>query len=387
MRERKRLEGWDQICHYLGEHRRTAERQAKRGMPVWGEGRRFAYTDQLDFWIANGRRRLEPLRALVAGNTLVTCYEGDHTLWTYEFPNTVLVDSPEELTWRVQITAFGDYGKCVLVVCRFRMVPGQESSDELFCFSAEGELLWRVPAEPTLVDGTGKPFAKSWRFKHLVVGQPGSAQAAWLAFANDTGWAGGILRVNPAGSPTVYFANAGHVERVALTETDHKQVLVFCGENNDFDQAFVACIEIDDPPGVSPPGRRLPYRYGNPPDGSPRKYVLFPRTELVSARDAPYGHAFGLDQYPDELVINVDTGGDGAYFLYHFTLDLQPNYVFPSGSHEFKHRVLETEGRITHAWKDCPEVRQPLPIDVWTPSRWRRESIRWRDSYPEGYEL
>jgi hypothetical protein len=99
------------------------------------------------------------------------------------------------------------------------------------------------------------------------------------------------------------------------------------------------------------------------------------------ARQKPYGHARKIRHYPEHIIVEVETGADNAYFLYHFSPELQPKYVFPSGSHEFSHRDLELAGHITHSWDSCPELDKPLVLNVWEPGTgWHEETIRWRDN-------
>ncbi len=45
------------------------------------------------------------------------------------------------------------------------------------------------------------------------------------------------------------------------------------------------------------------------------KYVLFPKTELIVARQKPYGHASRMRQYQQHIVVEVETGDDGGFFL------------------------------------------------------------------------
>lgn len=220
----------------------------------------------------------------------------------------------------------------------------------------------------------------------MVVDPAGPNQAIWMSFANEAGWAGGVLRIDTMGSAMIQFANAGHVEQLAKVDVAGEERVILCGENNDFDLAFVAWFAARGLPAASPPGHRLRYRYANGPVGTPGKYILLPSTELIRARDKPYGHAYHISQYPDDIIVDVETGGEGAYFRYHFSVRLEPSYVFPSGSHEFRHRTCQREGLLDHTWEMCPEVRSPLKLEVWEPgSGWHSEAIRWRDTYPLDY--
>lgn len=202
----------------------------------------------------------------------------------------------------------------------------------------------------------------------------------WAAFGNNAGWAGGVLRIDANGSAEVFFANAGYVERICPVTGADGVVLVISGENNDFDDAFAALLGVDDPPACSIPGDRLVYRFGNAPTANPRKYILFPKTELVIARSRPYGDAVQITQHLDGLIVEVRTS-ENAHFRYHFSKDLQPRYVFPSGDHEFQHRELEKSGRLSHEWLDCPELRASLRLRTWEPdSDWYDQPVPWRDN-------
>jgi hypothetical protein len=149
---------------------------------------------------------------------------------------------------------------------------------------------------------------------------------------NDAGWSGCILRIDAHGTTTVKFANAGFVEWLCHTVADGENCLIACGENNAYDLPFVALIGIDDPPCRSAPGGRSRYRYANGPLGNTRKYVLFPRTELVRILDRPYGAAYHMDQSTENILVVVEAAEAGAHFRYHFSPTLEPKYVFPSGT-------------------------------------------------------
>ena len=218
----------------------------------------------------------------------------------------------------------------------------------MYYFSSGGNLEWTLEALPPLLDRNNISFEKAWTFKHVIVT---SGPTIWAALANEAGWAGCVLRVDTHGNAGVQLANAGHVEQLCSVSAAEGQHLIACGENNAFEQSFVALLGTNNPPASSPPGKYPRYRFANAPMGNSRKYVLFPNTELIAARQKPYGHASKMRQFPDDIIVEVETGADGGYFLYHFFQQLEPKYVFPSGSHEFRHRDLELAGKISHPGK------------------------------------
>ncbi len=300
-------------------------------------------------------------------------------LWTYEFPSPLHLIEPGRDEWRSQrVDLLGNGDRGVLITARFldRRIP-----NSMFYFSSNGNLEWKVDAEPKLLDHDGQSLPKAWAFKHVIVSSTFTGTTAWAALINEAGWSGCILRINAQGKATVQFANAGYVEWLCHTVLDGNNCLIVCGENNAYDLPFVAIVGMDDPPCGSAPGGRPRYRYANGPVGSTRKYILFPRTELIQILDRPYGHAQRMEQSVDNILVQVEAAESGAHFRYHFTPGLEPKYVFPSGGYEFQHGELERAGKVTHPWIDCPEYAKPLPLKLWTPQTgWADGTIRWRDN-------
>lgn len=300
-------------------------------------------------------------------------------LWTYDLPSSVRLADPSELEWRFQradIQGNGDRG--VLVTVRYidRRIP-----DSIFYFSSNGNLEWKVDADPGLLDRDGHAFPKAWAFRHTITSLSQDETAIWAALANEAGWGGCVLRIDSRGTATVHLANAGFVEWLCPTVAGDDDCLIVCGENNDYDQSFIALLGVNDPPSCSPLGGRPRYRYANAPTGGVRKYILFPKTELIEILDRPYGHANKMDQSVDNVIAIVQAGEHGSNFRYHFSPTLEPKYVFPSGDYEFQHREMERAGRVKHSWMDCPEFANPLLLRIWTPQAgWREEFIRWRDN-------
>lgn len=374
------LNGWKQIAKYLDCSTRQALRYKKeQGLPILSlakgvrKGPILASKRSLDLWLKGTIENV-----VLKDNQLIAFGKGSNPLWAYEFPARLRSYSSEELTWRLQIVDLHGAGQeGVLAAVRFR--SGAES-DKLMYFTADGNLLWSSGITPSIRKFDGEPFEDAWIIKHAFVIADKEGGTIWIAVANGAGWGGCILRFDPDGRSTLQFANVGHVERIGLVTSYGEKCLFFCGENNDFDRAFVALIGAGDSPASSIQGKRKVYRFAHAPEGRPRKVILFPRTELIVARKKPYGHAITLRDYKDRIIVHVETGGEGASFLYHLSTDLEPMYVFPSGSHEYAHQALEQEGILKHSWIDCPERRESLPLRIWTPRiGWKDRKISWRD--------
>lgn len=373
------LYGWKDIATFIGCSTRNAQRLEKNeGLPVLRPDKRqkwrvLALRRSLLAWMTGGVES-----ATLTRNSLLAFNRKTRIHWSHGFPVPLRSYSPEELEWRLQIVDLDGNGeRGVLFAARFLT---QSNPDTMFYFSAGGNLIWQMEADPPLRNREGRAFDRAWAFKHVAVTFSDKC-VVWAALGNDAGWAGCVLRIDPRGLATIQFANAGYVERLCPVTLQNGNFIIACGENNDFDQAFVALLGADDPPAHSPLGERLVYRITNAPTGTPHKYILFPRTELNLARQSPYGHATRITQHLDGIIVEVETGGNGGSFLYHFSKSLEPRYVFPSGSHEFVHQSLEKTGAITHTWLNCPEMQTPLFLRTWEPdSGWYDQPIPWRDN-------
>jgi hypothetical protein len=371
--------GWKEIAKLLGCSTKSAMRKEDtEHLPVFRlenspKSSVFASKRAINAWLKHGIER-----AVLIDNRLIAIGSQAKILWSHEFEDPLSHYTKEELEWRLRIIDLrGGGNRGVLIVAHFLI---SNARDQVLYFSPDGEIEWVLEPKPALLKSTGESFEDAWVVKHLI---PVSAKAGthlYLAMANAAGWGGCVLRIDASGRPGLQFANAGYVERLCSIDISDEGLLIACGENNDFDCAFVALLGLDDPCSVSIPGLRTVYRFANAPSELPRKYILFPKTELIFARNKPYGHAQHLRQYQDRIIIEVETGGDGGHFLYHFTDLLEPLYVFPSGSHEFFHQALEISGAIKHPWSQCSEVNKPLLLQVWTRnSGWQDQEIGWRD--------
>jgi len=374
------LNGWREIAAYLQCSEKSGHRwERDDDLPIIrpGHSRKgpvFASKRSLKAWLRGGIAS-----AVLSDTRLIVFDRKARVLWAHDFVLPLHSYTKEELDWRLRfIDLHGDGDVGVLMVADF-LSPTMP--DQVLYFSSEGEIEWTLEPKPQLRKQNGAEFEDAWVIKHLIVVPRAMGHAVYLAMANAAGWAGCILSIDAAGSGAVWFANAGYVESLCSVVTQDDWLIVACGENNDFDCAFVALLGIDDPPSTSISGKRSVYRYANAPTEVPRKYILFPKTELIAARNKPYGHAQRIRQYPDRIIVEVETGGDGGCILYHFTEYLEPIFAFPSGSHEFFHRKLEATGEIQHQWLQCPELKRPLALQTWTRiSDWREEKIPWRDN-------
>jgi hypothetical protein len=187
------------------------------------------------------------------------------------------------------------------------------------------------------------------------------------------------MRVDANGASTIQFANAGHVEMLCRLARPNGKFIALAGENNGFDRSCAAVLSVDDPPSCSPPGGAARCHFANAPSGSPRDYILFPDTEMLAALEAPYALARLVRQtYDGGFIVHVGAGYS-AELLYQFSGTTGPGDVMPSGSYPMTHRRLEKEGRLSHTWDACLEIREPLTVRHWRPGDgWHDEKFPWR---------
>ncbi len=371
--------GWKQIAKHLNCSPKSAMRKEDtEHLPVFRlenspKSSVFASKRAINAWLKHGIESV-----ILVDNELVAIGRQARILWSHEFQDPLSRYTKDELEWRLRIIDVrGDGNRGVLMVAHFL---NSNTPDRVLYFSPDGEVEWELEPKPPLRKSTGEPFEHAWVVTHLVTVPERVGHSIYLAMANAAGWGGCVLRVDSLGKSVLQFANAGYVEQLCSVAMPDDRLLIACGENNDFDCAFVALLGIDDSCSCSIPGLRTVYRYANAPGELPRKYILFPKTELNIARKMPYGHARRMRQYQDRIIVEVETGGDGGTFLYHFTDFLEPVYVFPSGSHEFTHQALEATGAVTHSWRECPERIKPLMLQIWTRnSGWQTQEVNWRD--------
>jgi hypothetical protein len=333
------------------------------------------------FYVLKRRAQLE--RATLIGTTLTAYDEVGHAMWSRSLPESVLqLGDTDANSWRVQVLDLEGAGRnSVLVAAAFSREASRDKrgSDVLFCFAPDGTLKWRVPCQPALLDYTGEFFPDKWIFTSMVVtAARRGKRALWLSVAHSGRWPGCVLHIDSGGIPTVRFANAGNVECVCRATT-LSDTIVFCGENNAYNQAFIGMIGEDDQPSTSPSVGPSDYRYRNPPAGVPRCYVLVPTSELSIANDNPYGHANFLSHEADTIVMHVTAAERSSYLQYEFSTRLEPTAVGVSGSYEMVHRRFEREGRLQHPLEHCPELSKPRVLRFWEPSSgWHNRDVAWR---------
>jgi hypothetical protein len=331
------------------------------------------------------RRKPRVERAVLTGS-LLTALDGlGRPIWEQRLPGAVQEPLSRDFPWRVQVVDLegtGNPGVLVVSSPASKDYPQSVGIDEVSYFGADSQLRWTFPCKPPLLDFDGKEFEPVWWCSQaLALPANGGSKDLWVAINHDWRWPGCIMRVDAKGHGTVQFANAGHVEALCRLSGRSENLIAIVGENNGFEVACAAILGVQDPPSSSPPGKKPRCQYRESPSGTVREYMLFPRTEMIQAVDAPYGHAKYVRGTADggfvaEVIASND---DGSTLLYEFGKDSEPKNVMPSGGCATKHRRLELDGKLHHSWADCPELKNPLTVSHWRRGgTWQDEQFPWR---------
>jgi hypothetical protein len=337
-----------------------------------------------------GTRKPRVERAVLAGN-LLTALDGlGSPIWTHRFSGNIEEPNAAELPWRVQVIDLeGSGSPGVLTVCNrpAKGAPEHSGIDEFSYFTPEGRVKWTLPCRPSLLDFDGKQFEPVWLCSRVLAVPSGRQQTLWVGVHHGWRWPGCVMRVDANGGASIQFANAGHVEMLCRVTRPNGEFVVVAGVSNAFDRPFAAVLGANDPASCSPAGGAARCRFTNPPSGTPRDYMVFPRTEMLAAVDEPYGYANNVTQTNDGgFVVWVSASKNyAAYLLYEFSETTEPRSVMPSGSNPVVHRRLEEEGKLNHTWAACPELQKPLTIRNWRRANgWQDERVPWRAATDRG---
>jgi len=321
-------------------------------------------------------------RAVLTGN-LLTALDGlGGRIWQYRFAGSLQEPITDDPSWRVQVVDLeGNGSPGVLAIIRRASEQSVHLvSDELYYFTSHGELRWTVPCRPDLLDFDGKQFEPVWWCSHVIAVPSGKGQILWVGVHHGWRWPGCVLSVDAKGRSALRFANHGFVETLCRLTRPNGEFIAVAGENNGFNNSFVAVLSADDPASSSPSGGAARCHFASSPRGEPRDYILFPTTEMLAAMDVPYGRARVTEINDGGFIVNVTAiDSPQAELLYQFSGTTEPSNVMPSTSCQNFHRRLQEEGRLNHTWTACPEIHKPITIRHWRRGKGMSvEQMPWR---------
>jgi hypothetical protein len=428
----RRLDSWKSIADYLGRDTATARRWEKNlGLPVHrvagGAGRSvFAYTDDIDAWLASPRGAERQPAAPVAALTgpAASALAPDPAAPAI-VPAPVLPTAP---TRSVVVAARRAVAAAAVVVALFGTVWWATSSG-----AASAPL--RVTVSERSIVASDELGVERWRHDF-----PANSQTILPAFKP--------ARVVGGTSQTVYFATAfrtrlpeGPIEGGQLAAFDasgrRQRVFSFDDELRMRGKTFGAPWVLTDYAVAEPEGgdavavaahhymwspsvvtvldsewrRRAtwthdgwietlkwvgPQRlvaggFDQEQDGGfaalldtttmqPLRMVVMPRTEVNLVTASRFNRTI-LQPVNDRLIARTmempEELPQGAIdVLYEFTRSLDLTHASFSSRYWEMHRSLEVQGKLRHSQADCPDRNGPRAILEWDPSSgWRRQPI------------
>lgn len=425
----RELRGWKEIAGHLGVSVRTAQNLEKSGrLPVRrGIGQRagvFALSVELDAWrigsapfendphgipestslgppsrrisrrsmifasaagaittgivIGYERRKGSGVlwSATVAGNALSARDAEGNQLWKYLFQRTLRTfsSSGEDLSKRIRILRRASGHECrILFAAAFLDGEGKPEAHELYCFSADGRLLWRWRPDFKVRFGNDR-FDGPWHVRDVVLGTEIPEPSVLLAISHWYWRPGFVISVDWNGLVTMRFANAGQVFAVRRIPTESGAYIIAGGVNNEYNAAAVSLFEEGGLAARSPQTSGSRFEIHEGPVGNPTRYLLLPPSEVNMASGSPYNLVFAIRGADKNLLIetwemqptpSVASFGTALYFV--DTL-IRPQRVTYGGTYAACHRQLQQEGKLTHGIADCPAIKTPVLARCWDPT-------------------
>lgn len=169
------------------------------------------------------------------------------------------------------------------------------------------------------------------------------------------------------------FVHAGWIESVRWLSRNR---LVIAGFSNSRDGGMLSLLDVAalDGQGPEPAGsRHFCDSCGNK---QPVRMFIFPRTEVNRVSGSRFNRAiiqtFAGSNLIARTVEMTSTNGD-ADVIYEFTLpSLELVRTTFSNRYWELHRLLESEGKITHSRAECPDRDGPRLVHMWEPATgWR----------------
>ncbi len=414
------LTGWDEIAAYLNVSRRTAQNYANHHrLPVrrhpGRKGRVWALPSELDQWKGShtfpppartGRARflfvlgvlsaitlaviatvlihgrfarpeVTPASVTMKDNAVVALDADGHTLWQHPYRRHLMAT--------VGRTHFADYARIAdidgsghpSVVVPVLLANGP-NPDDLFvtridCFSADGRLRWSYQPRISLRFGQDE-FHGPWYVFALLISSAGKSSSIFASFTHFEWGNSFVAEIAPkTGRGKFRFANTGSTHSLSQFTIAGQTYLLVGGFNNEYDGASLAVMNESQPFAASPqtPGTR--YVCANCPSGSPDYYFVFPRSELNRALDQ---YELPVDAIPvngnsvEPWVNESITAPQPVIAAYLLRFSPAPHLISRrfNSKYEPLHRSLEQSHRISHSFRNCPDLHNPVGIRLWTPS-------------------
>jgi hypothetical protein len=321
-----------------------------------------------------------PARVELSGRTLIAHGDDESVLWSYRVADKpggevdgagvreIVLQGFVPVDWQ----ATGDYETLVfLSIRRPAGSPRGYSFDraEVYCLSSNGRMRWKYSPDARMTFA-GREFAGPWMLRTWLL-LAGPRPRLWASFIDQIWWPSFVVSFGPEGVSEPLFVNAGHIESLGRIKLAGGTYVLAGGVNNEFRSAALAVLDEHGVPNASPQTAGSSFVCDGCPGGRPRKYLLFPRSELSVALGEPYNFAdfitfLGSDVAGVEVSVREHPPLD-LRTVYRLSAGLTPQSVAMSDRYWEKHREMFRNGTLDHAAEDCPERTHGMTVRMWMP--------------------
>lgn len=389
MRQKTELSSWKEIANRLDVSVRTAQLWEKeRGLPVrrlrGRRGRVFVLVAELEAWllaekprflpepsrfatwtrgsialavigivavavvvavaVLAGNQRL-PADALVTGNALIAFDEAGDELWRRVFAGGLLAATYRTERFSPQVVDLdGDGSPEVLFMYSPEVL---DESDELICYSAAGEELWRFDSTASLATAT-EEFDPTYRISNVTVADLGDGkQSIVFTVHHYLQYPTRVLVVSAEGVVSTDYWHVGHIGvgsgqlQLGDLDGDGRLEIYASGVNNARDQATLVVLDPFTMRGAGTE-ENPEYQFAGLEPGHELARLFFPRSSL-SEYSYRYNIARSVTVHSDSLMVEIlESVGDlgSPTVMYALDQSLRVRKVIPSDSYIGMHRRL-----------------------------------------------
>lgn len=323
----------------------------------------------------------QPTFALVHDSLVATEVSGAE-LWRYQFPHR-LGDQPEgrggadpPAASRIRrADVDGDGVQEILAMVRF--TAPSYPSDALYCFSADGTMLWSYQPEQTL-DFAGVSYKSPWLLTDWIVGGAGEERALYVAVNHHMWWPSMIVRISTLGKTERIYTQSGGAYALLWWTASDRPYLLAAGINNEYEAATLAILDPAAGEASSPQTPGSGYHCSTCSTRGPEAYFVFPKSDVTLASGSPYNRANGLAFAPSgvRVLVQEDIREPDALRVFSLSAHLQAESTVPVDFFWSHHERLARENQLDHSIAVCPHRTLPTVIRHWDRTHgWRSVEV------------
>jgi hypothetical protein len=239
---------------------------------------------------------------------------------------------------------------------------------QLFCFSESGNLLWQFDPEEIMTFGNDA-YGPPWYIRNWMLSRFAGQAKISIVVTHQTWFPSMLVTLDARGRELSRFVNSGDILSLGMMEGPKGPLMLAGGVTSGVGpNGFLAVLDGNNPSGTSPEVPGSKYECKSCPPGKPIKYFVFPRSEINVITLSHFNQVYSMHPTPTGIEIETSemvSGPVGAVGFFDFTKDLMLARATWSDGYVELHRELEREGKIHHAWEQCPDRFGPRVVRVW----------------------